>query len=81
MRVAHLSRYNDQKDTTAKTCILRNWTEGRPRTWSARMDQLDYVNLHAAADSYLSSLSRRDRGDSHCPLPGGEQIFDVLLNW
>ncbi len=28
-------RYRDQNETTAKTWILRNWTDGRPRTWSA----------------------------------------------
>ncbi len=28
-------RYRDQNETTAKTWILRNWVDGRPRTWSA----------------------------------------------
>jgi len=28
-------RYRDQNETTARTWILRNWTDGRPRTWSA----------------------------------------------
>ena len=32
MEVPYLSKYKDQNDTTAKTCILRNWTEGRPKT-------------------------------------------------
>jgi hypothetical protein len=33
-REAYLTRYSDQKETTAKTCVLRNATDGRPRTWS-----------------------------------------------
>lgn len=28
------SKYRDQNETTAKTWILRNLVEGRPRTWS-----------------------------------------------
>jgi hypothetical protein len=28
----YLKRYRDQKETTARTWILRNWTEGRPKT-------------------------------------------------
>ena len=31
---AYFRRYNDQKETTAKTCTFRNWEDGLPRTWS-----------------------------------------------
>jgi hypothetical protein len=32
--VSYLKRYSDQKETTARTWIFLNLTEGRPRTWS-----------------------------------------------
>lgn len=33
-KTTYLDRYSSHAETTAKTCTLRNLTEGRPRTWS-----------------------------------------------
>lgn len=33
----YLKRYADQKASTARTCNLRDLTDGRPRTWSIMM--------------------------------------------
>ena len=54
--LAHRNRYRDQNETTAKTWIFLNWTEGRPSTWSRSCSQTKTPTVQEELHTYHISL-------------------------